>query len=260
MPKKGEKRGTARTKEAGKSGDSGCRGLFVVGTDTGVGKTHVAAMIARQLVHEGLRVGVYKPVASGCRKEAKRIISDDALQLWEAAGKPGRLEDVCPQRFLAPIAPHLAARAEGKEIDAKKLRTGLKKWSDYDFVVVEGAGGWLSPLGENEYVSDLACDVGFPVVVVAANRLGAINQTLQTLVAISFYEELIQVAGIVLNDIWPPGTLKTVGNDLSIASNFSELQSRCVPPILVRVRHGDSAFRRRIQWASFPSSNHSRSS
>ena len=67
------------------------RGLFIAGTDTNVGKTYVAAMIARQLVAEGRRVGVYKPVASGCRWEGNELLSDDAVSLWEAAGKPGEL-------------------------------------------------------------------------------------------------------------------------------------------------------------------------
>ena len=215
----------------------------MVGTDTNVGKTYVAALIARQLVRDGLRVGVYKPAASGCRREGKQIISDDAVLLWEAAGKPGRLDDVCPQRFLAPLAPHLAAQAEGKQLSAAKLRSGLKKWTDYDFVIVEGAGGWLSPLGEDEYVADLAAEFGFPLLVVAANRLGTINATLQTLVAIASFAETIDIAGIVLNDVLPPGN-----DDPSTSSNLAELNSRCVPPILAHVRQGELDLRRRIQW------------
>src|SRR5690606_5011568 len=90
------------------------RGLFITGTDTGVGKTYVAAIIARSLRIAGFRVGVYKPAASGCRVDGAELTSDDALDLWEAAGRPGSLDEVCPQRFLAPLAPHLAARAEGR--------------------------------------------------------------------------------------------------------------------------------------------------
>ncbi len=79
------------------------RGLFITGTDTGVGKTYVAALVARLLAAEGRRVGVYKPVASGCRRDGDRLVSDDALNLWEAADRPGELERVCPQRFAAPL-------------------------------------------------------------------------------------------------------------------------------------------------------------
>src|SRR5690349_13174914 len=89
------------------------RGIFIVGTDTDVGKTFVGATIARQLHQEGVRVGVYKPAASGCRRVGKQLVSDDAVALWEAAGRPLSLAKVCPQRFLAPLAPHLAAQAEG---------------------------------------------------------------------------------------------------------------------------------------------------
>ena len=88
-------------------------GLFVAGTSTEVGKTYVAALIARALVASGWRVGVYKPVASGCRREGERLFAEDAEMLWEAAGKPGDLQRVCPQRFELPVAPPQAARAEG---------------------------------------------------------------------------------------------------------------------------------------------------
>ncbi|HYW79764.1 MAG TPA: dethiobiotin synthase, partial [Thermoguttaceae bacterium] len=80
-------------------------GLFITGTDTEVGKTYVASLIARSLVASGHRVGVYKPAASGCRLEAGVLVSDDAISLWEAAGRPGDLQHVCPQCFAAPLAP-----------------------------------------------------------------------------------------------------------------------------------------------------------
>jgi dethiobiotin synthetase len=164
-------------------------GLFITGTDTGVGKTYVAALIARWLAASGRRVGVYKPAASGCvRDDQGRLVSDDAVALWEAAGRPGDLEHVCPQCFVAPLAPHLAARAEGREIDAGLLRTGLDYWrSRCEIVLVEGAGGLMSPLGDEEYVADLAGDLGFPLIVVSRNILGTINATLQTLIAAAVY-------------------------------------------------------------------------
>ena len=144
------------------------RGLFITGTDTGVGKTYVAALVARALAAEGRRVGVYKPVASGCRRQGDRLVSDDALSLWEAAGRPGELERVCPQRFAAPLAPHLAARAEDARVDEEQLRRGLDYWIERsDIVIVEGVGGLMSPLTDDEYVADLAYEFGYPLVVVA---------------------------------------------------------------------------------------------
>ena len=163
-------------------------GLFITGTDTGVGKTHIAALIARALVAQGLRVGVYKPAASGCQRKDGRLISDDAVALWEAAGRPGTLDDVCPQCFEAPLAPHLAARAEGKQIDRRRLRTGIEYWqSQSQIILVEGAGGLMSPMGDDDYVADLAYEIGFPLIVVSRNVLGTINSTLQTLIAASVY-------------------------------------------------------------------------
>src|SRR4051812_2513489 len=104
------------------------RGLFITGTNTDAGKTHISAMIARALVREGRRVGVYKPVASGCRKVGMERIADDAVELWEAAGRPGDLEHVCPQRFLAAVAPSRAARLEGGRVDERLLRSGVDYW------------------------------------------------------------------------------------------------------------------------------------
>lgn len=206
------------------------QGLFITGTDTGVGKTYVAALLAKALMAAGKSVGVYKPAASGCRREGNEQVSDDALALWLAAGKPGTLSQVCPQRFAAPLAPHLAARAEGKEIDAALLRSGLNAWRDFDFVVVEGAGGLMSPLGDEDYVADLASEFGFPLLVVAPNRLGVVNQTLQTLITATAFRDGLEVAGIALNEIHP---LKF--DDPSRATNAAELIARCVPPLVAQV-------------------------
>jgi len=218
-------------------------GLFVTGTDTGVGKTYVGAMIARELRRAGRRVGVYKPAASGCRRQRGKRISDDAVALWEAAGRPGSLERVCPQRFLAPLAPHLAAREEGKRLDPKLLRDGLEYWRRRaDVIVVEGAGGLMSPLGDDEYVADLAYDFGFPLIVVAPNTLGAINQTLQTLIAAATFRDGLEVAGIVLNHPTPPG------DDPSVATNRRELIARCVPPVLAEVAFNAASFDAEVDW------------
>ncbi len=184
------------------------RGLFITGADTNVGKTYVGALIAHALKAAGHRPGVYKPVASGCHREGVRLVSDDAELLWRAAGEPGELDRVCPQCFEAPLAPHLAARAEGKEIDRELLRDGLAYWLERsDVVLVEGAGGLLSPLGDNDYVADLARDLGFPLVIVARNALGTINHTLLTLHAAQTFRGGLPIAGIVLNHTAPPATI-----------------------------------------------------
>jgi len=221
-----------------------CPGLFVVGTDTGVGKTYVASRIAAALTKAGLKVGVYKPAASGCRRVGRALISDDAVSLWDAAGRPGTLKAVCPQCFLAPLAPHLAARQEKKQLDAKLLRAGLKYWSDRsDIVIVEGAGGLMSPLGDEEYVADLVAAFGFPMIVVVPNRIGAINSALLTLIAAAARPVPLPIAGIILNDVLPPKT-----RDPSTKSNRPELELRCVPPLLAQLGHRATEFDRALDW------------
>ncbi len=221
-------------------------GLFITGTDTGVGKTYVAALIARHLAVEGRKVGVYKPAASGCVQQAGVLVSDDAVALWEAAGRPGELQQVCPQLFRAPLAPHLAARAEGREIDAALLREGLNYWLDRsDILLVEGAGGLMSPMGDDEYVADLAEEFGFPLVVVSRNVLGTINQTLQTLITAAVFREGLPIAGVVLNHPLPPDA-----DDVSLAQNRQELSHRCVPPVLAEVFWGADAMDSSVDWFS----------
>jgi dethiobiotin synthetase len=219
------------------------RGLFVTGTDTEVGKTFVAALIARSLRAAGRRVGVYKPAASGCRIVEGRLVSDDALLLWDAAGRPGELDRVCPQRFQAALAPHRAAREEGRRLDPELLRAGVEYWrARSDVILVEGAGGLMSPLGDEQYVADLAYDLGFPLVVVARNALGTINHTLQTLIAAAAFREGLPVAGIVLNNPAPPS------GDASTATNRQEIAARSVPPILAEVAWQAERFREEVDW------------
>ena len=238
---------TARDSEVVSHGGAEARrgkGLFVVGTDTGVGKTVVAARIAAEMVQRGLKVGVYKPAASGCVLEGGRLASEDAVRLWDAAGRPGDLEVVCPQRFLAPLAPHLAAREEGGEVDVELLRRGVDYWRERsDLVIVEGAGGLMSPLAEDLYVADLAAEFEYPLVLVVPNRIGAINAALVTLIAAEARQRPLPVAGIVLNDLLPPDA-----EDPSIHSNRAELERRCRVPVLAGLAHGAAQFDRVVNW------------
>lgn len=220
-------------------------GLFITGTDTEVGKTYVAALIARALRKAGHRVGVYKPAASGCRQVEGELVSDDALQLWEAAGRPGTLDRVCPQRFQAALAPHLAAREEGKRLDGDLLRSGIEYWLPRsDVVLVEGAGGLMSPLGDEEYVADLAYDLGYPLLLVTRNALGTINHTLQTLIAAAAFRDGLSVVGIVLNCPTAPA------DDASTVTNRQELSARCSPPILAEVGWRQQQLDGEVDWFS----------
>lgn len=172
------------------------RGVFVTGTDTDVGKTAVAVAILRHLVAAGRPVGAYKPAASG------GAAGGDAAALWAAAGRPLSLDAVCPQVFSAAIAPHRAARVAGRQIDERLLRTGFEPWrAAGGIVVVEGAGGLFSPLGDTTLNVDLARDLGLPLVVVDAARLGAIGRTLGLVRAAR--AEGFAVAAVVLSQVAP---------------------------------------------------------
>jgi dethiobiotin synthetase len=227
-------------------------GLFITGTDTGVGKTYVAALIASSLVRAGRRVGVYKPAASGCPAVEGQSADDDAARLWEAAGRPGNLPEVCPQCFRAPLAPHLAARAEGKRLDEELLFGGIEIWRERsDVILVEGAGGLMSPLGRRLYAADLAARFAFPLIVVAPNVLGTINQTLQTLMAAEHFlprnaGKVLEVAGVVLNT---PRQIEP-GVDPSRDSNRRELALHCGSPILAEVDWQAENFDTDVDWFS----------
>ena len=219
-------------------------GIFITGTDTDVGKTYIAALIAKQLHKQGVNVGVYKPAASGCTDNGDNMLfSEDADALWNAAGQPATVNHVCPQMFRAPLAPHLSARAEGKEIHRELLVQGIEYWQENsDFIIVEGAGGLMSPISDDDFVADLAYEFGFPLVVVVANKLGCINHTLQTLVTAAAYEDGISIAGIILNQVIPP-----TPDDQSLDSNPAEIERVCIPPVLATVNF-EQGLSREIDW------------
>ncbi len=199
--------------------------LFFAGTDTDVGKTYTASCVASGFQRAGRRVGVYKPVASGCREVDSSLIADDAVALWEAAGRPRTLEEVCPQRFIEPLAPPEAAAAEGKVVDADLLRSGAVCWEeDSDLLIVEGAGGLLSPLADGVLNIDLVKQFEVVMlVIVAANRLGAIHQTLATCAAAVHHG--VKPCGIILCD--PTGKAEK-----STRSNAAQIERYCDVPVL----------------------------
>lgn len=208
------------------------QGVFITGTDTGVGKTTVAVALIHCL-SRSLRTGAYKPVASGAEATPSGPVWTDAehLQAAVAAGLQRDIPDawICPQRFVAPLAPPVAARLEGREVDAGLLRSGIAPWAGrVEAIVVEGAGGWLAPLTETESVADVARDFGLPVLVVARLGLGTLNHTLLTLEAIE--RRGLKVAGIVMNEAEP----RNRDNRQSQAEvgNPDELARRCAVPIL----------------------------
>jgi dethiobiotin synthetase len=152
------------------------RGLFVTGTDTGVGKTLVAAALLHGLVRGGVRAAGMKPVASGCRRTADGLRSDDALLLARHANVRASYDESNPYAFEPAIAPHLAAAEAGVRIGLPHIAQTLGALAARaDRVVVEGVGGWRVPLNEREDVGDLARLIGLPVLLVVGLRLGCLN-------------------------------------------------------------------------------------
>jgi dethiobiotin synthetase len=172
-------------------------GLFVTGTSTEVGKTVVAAAIARTLTDEGKRVAVFKPAVTGLDEG----VETDHELLRRAAGSSQGDEEIAPYRYGPPASPHLAAALAGEEIDPERLRSAAAAAAQgADAIVCEGVGGLLVPLSPAYLVRDLAVDLGYPLVVVAAPGLGTINHTLLTIEAARAAG--LEVAAVVLNP-WP---------------------------------------------------------
>ena len=175
-------------------------GLFVTGTDTGVGKTVVARLIVRALVSTGVRVAVMKPVAAGCVMTAAGPRNADALGLIADSNVVMPYATVNPYCLAAPVSPHLAAREAGVSIELPRIQASFSALQAVaDQVVVEGAGGWLAPLNEREFMADLAVALGLPVLLVVGLRLGCLNHTLLTVAAIR--QRRLVLAGWIANHI-----------------------------------------------------------
>ena len=212
-------------------------GLFVVGTDTGVGKTFVASAILRCLRASGARAGAIKPVASGARRVGDRLVAEDAEALADAIGGVVALDRINPLAFEAPLAPPIAARQEGAELGSAEVLAAtfdaLRWWAksaEAERVVVEGVGGLLCPLAEGMTVADLCGAIDYPLVIVARRGLGTLNHTLLTVEVAE--ARGLRVAGIVLNDATPSG-----GDGLTERTNAEALARLVAAPILAEVAY-----------------------
>ncbi|MEP7313665.1 MAG: dethiobiotin synthase [Pseudomonadota bacterium] len=174
--------------------------VFVAGTDTGIGKTHVAVALLRSLAAVGRRVAAMKPVAAGATLCADGLRNDDALALAAAASITLPYELVNPICLPLAASPHLAARAANRPIDIATLVLAYARIAKQaDIVVVEGAGGWLAPISATETMADLARALQLPVLLVVGVRLGCINHSLLTADAIR--RGGLELAGWVANPI-----------------------------------------------------------
>jgi len=170
------------------------RGLFVTGTDTGVGKTLVACALAAALRARGIDVGAMKPVETGVGPEGP----SDAQALAAAARAGDPLDAVCPQRFALPAAPSVAAAEAGCRVDLGAIRRAFDALARrHEWLVVEGAGGLLVPLHDDFTMGELARELELPLLVVARAALGTINHTRLTLEAAA--ARGLRVAGVVIS-------------------------------------------------------------
>ncbi|NNM60634.1 MAG: dethiobiotin synthase [Steroidobacteraceae bacterium] len=175
-------------------------GIFVTGTDTGVGKTRVAAGLCRAYAARGLRVAAMKPVATGSARTAAGLRNDDALALHRAMNVRATYSEVNPYAFEPAIAPHIAAAEAGTTVDFDTLkRAYLRLGVRSDVTIVEGAGGWLAPIDAERGFADLAADWGLEVVLVVGLRLGCLNHAL--LSAESIERRGLRLLGWVANTI-----------------------------------------------------------
>lgn len=199
-------------------------GLFITGTDTGVGKTVVAAALAAALRKRGWDVGVMKPVESGCPRVEGVLVPRDATFLREAAASKDPLGLVNPYRFELPLAPALAAEAEGVVIEMPAIQAAYDELAArHQVMLVEGAGGLLTPLCGALTMRDLASALELPVLVVAMNALGVINHTSLTVAALR--QAGLAPVGIVLNAV-------SRRTDESAATNGASLRRWGGAPLL----------------------------
>jgi dethiobiotin synthetase len=175
-------------------------GLFIAGTDTGIGKTRAAVAVVRALVRRGLQVAVMKPVAAGAILTDVGARNADAVALIDAANVPADYALVNPYCLRRPISPHLAAAEEGVSIDRERVADAFASLAQRSqCVVVEGAGGWLAPIGERETMADLARTLELPIVLVVGLKLGCLSHA--QLAARAIEADGLRFAGWIANHL-----------------------------------------------------------
>jgi len=173
------------------------KAIFITGTDTGVGKSIASAALALLLRRQGLRVGVMKPVTSGCPERDGKRISEDAELMAFGAGIE-LTPDCTPYLLKEPLAPSVSAELEGVRIDFQVIKEAYQRLAaQYDYLIVEGAGGLMVPLAGGLLIADLVAALNLPIAVVARPNLGTVNHTLLTTFAARTMG--LEVKGVIVN-------------------------------------------------------------
>jgi len=177
---------------------SSIKGLWITGTDTGIGKTFVAEGIIRGLKRAGLRAVPVKPVETGCVKRGRVLYPSDTLRLLRAAGVDESIDLVNPYRFREPVAPYVASIINGTKIEKGKIHRALKRLTGkYDFLILETAGGLMVPIADRYLNIDMIRDSGLPIIIVSRPDLGTINHTLLTVTVAR--AKGINIKGVIFN-------------------------------------------------------------
>ena len=175
-------------------------GYFLTGSDTDVGKTYIACEVIRQLRQREIIIETRKPAESGCIASASGdLLTHDAAALQQANDNRESIERIAPHRFRAALAPHRAARLENQSLYLEELVEACSRDNAEHCLVVEGAGGFYSPLAVNGLNADLASALQLPVIIVVNDRIGAINQALMTIEAVQ--NRYLPIAAIILNEV-----------------------------------------------------------
>jgi len=175
------------------------QGVFITGTGTDVGKTFIGVAIAKALTEREIKVIPRKPIESGCTSSGDELIPGDATALKAAAKYEGSLSEICPYRFEPPISPVRAAHLANKVLTTEQLVSICLQGSEQGFTLVEGAGGFYSPLAENGLNADLAVALQLPVILVADDRLGVLSQVLLSVEAITIRG--LHLCAVILNNL-----------------------------------------------------------
>ncbi|MBL1142218.1 MAG: dethiobiotin synthase [Proteobacteria bacterium] len=161
------------------------QGVFIAGTDTGVGKTCFTISLIEALKNQGHAVSGMKPIASGASLKNGKLMNEDADLIMRHSGDAANYELINPVVYEMPVSPHIAAKEKGETIDLAKIIACYKKLtSDYKFIVVEGVGGWRVPVSDKSSIADMVRELNLPVILVVGLRLGCINHAILTAEAI----------------------------------------------------------------------------
>ncbi|CCQ12049.1 Dethiobiotin synthetase [Pseudoalteromonas luteoviolacea B = ATCC 29581] len=215
--------------------------FFVTGTDTEVGKTHITSLLLKYFAHHKKPALGFKPIAAGAEMAFGQPVNTDALLLMESSTVHAKYEHVNPFCFMSPVAPHIAAKRENRQIDLTRLSTAFNEIKAYDaqYTLIEGAGGWMIPLNDTQYYSDWVVEEQLPVILVVGMKLGCLNHALLTLQAIE--ASGVKCVGWIANQI--------DSNMLEYELNIETLKQHLSIPFLAESPHTEDKPKLKVQPA-----------